>query len=104
MKLHGISWVILLLTVTALIFYSSWFFLGSEESYNNLKDELLKSLVLRAATFSLIATPSVIIISIIEYFQFLEPNRILKLLKKVSIVIAVLVLSSLIGNIIFFIH
>lgn len=98
-----LSWIILGLTAIAIIFYSSWFYLGTEETFNNLKDDLLVNLTLRTLVFSMFGIPTTIIITIIEYFGVKkESNKYRKLIRKFVLVVSTIFISSLLGNIIFY--
>ena len=104
-NIKSISWLLLCLTASAVIFYSSWFFLGNEEAYNNLKQEFAKNLFVRTFGFSILGLPTIFIITIIEFYGIKSDEKKYRIiLKKLSLVISIILFASFIGSVIFFIR
>lgn len=103
--LKDISWFIILITGGIITFYTCWFYLGNEMTFENLKLNLLKNIVLRTVGGSLISIPSVILITFIELLGI--QRNILELrtiLSKIVFVFLMFILFALVGSMIFFFH
>jgi len=72
-KLSIASRIVISLTCGVIIFYSTWFFLGSKENFDVLKENLLASLFNRTLGFSLLGLPSLLLIATIELIQTRHP-------------------------------
>lgn len=90
------------LTVIAVVFYSSCFYLGNEETHNELKEVIIKSLVLRTLGFAMLGIPTTIAITIIELLANKKDNKNYIILKKLNLVVSIILAASLIGSTIFF--
>ena len=98
-----ISWFLLCLTAFSVIFYSSWFFLGNEETHNKLKQEFIKNLVYRTVGFTILGLPTIFLITLIEYYGIKNVDKKYRiLLKKLNLIISVILLASFLGSAMFF--
>ena len=97
------SWIVLGSTALVILFYSSWFYLGTEETYNELKEERFKNLILRACAFAILGTPSIVLIMIIERFAHKrKKDGYGLLLKKLGLTTCIIVLASILRSVLFF--
>lgn len=102
-NIKSISWLLLGLTALAVVFYSSWFFLGNEETHNDLKQELAKNLFVRTIGFAMLSLPTTFVIAIIEFYGIRNDEKKYRiLLKKINLVISITLFASFIGSVIFF--
>jgi len=102
-NIKSISWLLLCLTALAVAFYSSWFFLGNEETHNKLKQELAKNLFVRTFGFAMLGLPTTFVITIIEFYGIKNDEKKYRiLLKKINLVISITLFASFIGSVKFF--
>jgi len=102
-QLSVASKVILALTCAVIIFYSSWFWLGTKESFDALMDQLILNYLCRAFWFSLLGLPSLVVISIVELVSSQEKNIFIEVNRKTMIAAVALFVASLLGCFVFFI-
>lgn len=102
-NIKSISWFLICLTALAVIFYSSWFFLGNEETHNELKQELAKNLFIRTVGFAMLGLPTTFVITIVEFYGIKNNNKKYRiLLKKINLIISIILFASFIGSVIFY--
>ena len=102
-NIKSISWFLLILTTLAVIFYSSCFYLGNEETHNELKQELVKNLFVRTVGFAMLGLPTTFIIAIIEFYGIENDDKKYRiLLRKINLISSIILFASLIGSAIFF--